>query len=177
MPRKSGQPAEPVVLMYDGALAGALGRVRVGDHLRSSVEFVERSTPRRVEDGLEPGVAHLDVNRYRVVARVLEVTDAVVVVDLGVLRALRWVAPGASSNFVAGTTVSFELSLSLNSWADNEPVTNRAAELFGTDHVWHVQRITGVPIHGGASEEIDEASFDTVEGVFRHCLLECLPLA
>lgn len=174
MRRESGQPVEPVTLMYDGALAGSLGRVRVGKEFRSSVEFIERSAPEIVEGNEAPQATYLDANRYLVTAKVLEATTSVVVVDLGILRALRWVAPGATSSFTEGTTATFESSLGLNAWADDQPVTDRAAEMFGTNHKWHVQRIIGVPRHGGGSVEIDEASFDTVEGVFRHCLLECL---
>lgn len=107
-----------VTLMYEGwqVWDGVYGPVRVGEEFTASVEFVQRSPLSTVELAAEPHVEPLIANRYLATARVLDTADAVVL-DLGSLRALRWVRPGESAgDFVAGTTVSLELSLNLNAW-------------------------------------------------------------
>src|SRR5215216_1713909 len=87
----------PVVLMYVGWLVwdNPFGPVRVGGNVVASVEFVQRSALGPAETGSPPHIEHLGENRYRATARVLDTTDAVVL-DLGALRALRWVRPGES---------------------------------------------------------------------------------
>ena len=170
----SEHSATPVTLMYEGwqVWDGQYGPVRVGEDFVASVEFVQRSPLRTVETGAEPQVEHVVANRYVATARVLDTIDAVVL-DLGSLRALRWVRPGESAGeFTVGTTVEIELSLSLNGW-DDTPWTNSAAELYGTNHRWHVQRIVRRTIDIDHAEEIAEASIETVDSATQYCLLEC----
>jgi hypothetical protein len=170
----SKEPAAPVTLMYEGwqVWDNQYGPVRVGEDFTASVEFVQRSPLRTAETGAEPQIEHVVANRYVATARVLDTIDAVVL-DLGSLRALRWVRPGESAgDFTIGTTVSLDLSLSLNGW-DDTPWTNRAAELYGTNHTWHVRRIVRRTIDQDDAEDIAEASTETVDSAHQYCLLEC----
>lgn len=166
-----------VTLMYEGwqAWDGVYGPVRVGEEFTASVEFVQRSPLSTVELAAEPHVEPLIANRYLATARVLDTADAVVL-DLGSLRALRWVRPGESAgDFVAGTTVSLELSLNLNAW-DDTPWTNKAGELYGTNHGWHVRRIVRRTIDSDDAVDIAEASIETVDSARQYCLLDCVRL-
>lgn len=160
--------------MYEGwqVWDGQYGPVRVGEDFVASVEFVQRSPLRAAEPGAEPHLAHVSANRYVATARVLDTTDAVVL-DLGSIRALRWVRPGESAgDFTVGTTVALELSLNLNAW-DDTPWTNRAAELYGTDHTWHVHRIVRRTTEQDDAEDIVEASMEAVDSARQYCLLDC----
>lgn len=170
----SKKPAAPVTLMYEGwqVWDGQYWPVRVGEDFVASVEFVQRSPLRTAATGAEPQVEHVVANRYVATARVLDTIDAVVL-DLGSLRALRWVRPGESAgDFTVGATVAFELSLNLNGW-DDTPWTNRAAELYGTNHKWHVHRIVRRTIDQDDAEDIAEASIEAVDSATQYCLLEC----
>ena len=163
-----------IILMYDGwqVWDGQYGTVRVGGDLVASVEFVQRSDPRPVQNGSRLQVEHTRANGYLVTAEVLDTTGAVVL-DLGSFRALRWVRPGEGpGDFIPGTTVALELSLSLNGWPDS-PWTNRAAEQYGTNHRWHVERILRLSTGREDATEIDEASMETVDSSAQYCLLEC----
>ncbi|WP_183093218.1 hypothetical protein [Nocardioides stalactiti] len=167
-------PAGTVVLMYEGwqVWDGQYWPVRVGGELVASVEFVQRSTPTSVEPDSSPRVEHIEGNRYRAIARVLDATDAVVL-DLGALRALRWIRPGETAgDFSTGDLVSVDLSLSLNGWPTSS-WTHRAAELHGTDHRWHVERIVYVTGNPGDAVDLEEASMTTVDADDEHCLLFC----
>lgn len=166
-----------VTLMYEGwqVWDGTYGPVRVGESFAASVEFVQRSPLGTVKPGAEPHIEPLVANRYHATARVLDTTDAVVL-DLGALRAMRWVRPGESAgDFIAGTTVSLELGLNLNAW-DDAPWTNRAGELYETNHVWHVRRIVLRTIDSDDSAEIAEASMETVDSARQYCLVDCVRL-
>lgn len=166
--------ATPVTLLYDGwqVWDGQFGRVRVGGDLVASIEFVQRSGLTVVDASSPPRLEQLGENRYRATAHVLDTAGAVVL-DLGALKALRWVRPGESpGDFETGATASLDLSLSINGWPDT-PWTNRAAELYGTDHRWHVQRIARMTIDGAEAVEIDAADTDTVDSSSQYCLLEC----
>jgi hypothetical protein len=170
----SETPAAPVILMYVGWLVwdGQFSPVRVGGDMVASVEFVQRSALGAVEAGSAPEIEHLGENRYVAIAKVLDTTDAVVL-DLGALRAVRWVRPGETpGDFQAGTTVSLELSLNLNAW-QGDPWTNRAAALYGTDHRWLVQRIVRKTVDRDDAQEIEVADTETVESSGQYCLLEC----
>lgn len=170
----SERPSTHLTLMYEGwqVWDGQYGPVQVGEDFSASVEFVQRSPMRSVAIGTEPQVKHIVENRYLATARVLETSDAVVL-DLGSLRALRWVRPGESAgDFAAGTTVALELSLSLNGW-DDAPWTNRAAALYGTNHRWRVHHIVRRTIDIDDAEEIAEAAIETVDSATQYCLLEC----
>lgn len=88
-----GDPrTDPVVLAYPGwqVWDGHYWPVRVGGELVASVEFVQRSRPEAAEPGAEPRIEPTGENNYRATARVLDAAGAVVL-DLGSLRALRWI--------------------------------------------------------------------------------------
>ncbi len=162
------------VLMYPGWLVwdGPYWPVRVGGEFVASVEFVQRSRPETAASSHQLQVEHTDSNRYRATARVLDATDAVVL-DLGSLRALRWIRPGEDSgDFSTGDTVSLDLSLSLNGWAGST-WTKRAAEQFGTDHRWRVERIVRRTADRDDATDIDEAAMETVDSANQYCLLYC----
>jgi hypothetical protein len=164
----------PVTLMYDGwqVWDGVFGPVRVGGDVVASVEFVQRSALTTVETGSRPHIEHLTENRYLATALVLDTSDAVVL-DLGALRALRWVRPGETpGDFETGTTAALEITLSLNGWTDT-PWTNRAAKLYGTDHRWRVDRIVRKTIGVEGAQDIEEAAIETVDSAHQFCLLEC----
>lgn len=170
----SDQPAKTVTLLYDGwqVWDGQLGPVRMGADVVASVEFVQRSALRPVASGTPPGLEHLGDARYLATAEVLDTVGAVVL-DLGVLRAVRWVRPGEDpGDFTAGTTVSLELGLSLTGWPD-APWTNRAAELHGTEHRWRVHRVVRRTAGADDDTDIDEADVESVESSGQYCLLEC----
>lgn len=174
MTREQEPAPPPVILMYEGwqVWDNPFGVVRVGGDVVASVEFVQRSALAMIDTDAEPQIEQIDTNRYLATAKVLDTTDAVVL-DLGALRALRWVRPGESpGDFRSGSTVALELSLSLNGWPDT-PWTNRAAELYGSDHTWRVQRILRLTIDGDNATEIDEASIEAVDSAAQYCLLEC----
>lgn len=172
-----------VTLMYSGwqVWDGQYGQtlddphyrpVRADGEMVASVEFVQRSAPRTVQSGSPLQVEHTGANWYLATAEVLDTTDAVVL-DLGAFRVLRWVRPGEGpGDFVPGTTVALELSLNLNGWPES-PWTKRAAELYGTDHRWQVERIVRITTDHDDATEIDEASMETVDGVTQYCLLDC----
>lgn len=129
-------------LMYEGwqVWDGTYGHVRTGADFVASVEFVVHSRVQVVEPGIQPSLRQIEDNQYLAVAKVLDTTDAVVL-DLGVLRALKWVRPGETADpFAPAITVAMKLSLSLNPWEDT-PWTNRAAQLHSTNHRWRVHRI------------------------------------
>lgn len=167
--------AESVVLMYVGWLVwdGAYGPVRVGGDFVASVEFVQRSSLLPVAPGAQPHLEHISESRYLATARVLD-TEGAVVLDLGALRALRWVRPGETpGDFEPGMMATFEVLLALNAW-DNTPETNRAAELYGTDHRWRVHRIVLKAVGSDGELELDSADTDTVDSDDqKYCLLEC----
>jgi hypothetical protein len=163
-----------VTLMYEGwqVWDGHYWPVRVGGDVVASIEFVQRSAPHPVEPGAPLHLEHIDSFRYLATARVLDTTDAVVL-DLGSFRALRWVRPGEGpGDFETGAAVSLELNLGLNGWPDS-PWTNRAADRYGTEHHWHVERILRVTTGRDDATEIDEAAMETVDSVNQYCLLEC----
>lgn len=173
----SGTPRALLTLMYEGWQVwdgdfGELGVVRAGGEVVASIEFVQRSEVRRVAPESALRLEHLEANRYRAVARVLDTEDAVVL-DLGGARALRRVrrdeGPG---DFTTGETVSVEVTLGFNGWPD-APWTRKAADAHGTDHRWLVHRITRFSSDHDGAEEIDEASTDTVDSAGEYCLLEC----
>lgn len=165
---------DAVVLMYPGWLVwdGPYWPVRVGGEFVASVEFAQRSTPEAAGPDHKLQVEHTESNSYRATARVLDATDAVVL-DLGSLRALRWIRPGEDSGgFSTGDTVSFDLSLSLNGWAGS-PWTKRAADQFGTDHRWRVDRIVRLTDGLDDATDIEEADMETVDSDEQYCLLYC----
>lgn len=172
--KRSSTRPQAVTLMYPGwqVWDGEFGPVRVGEDFVASVEFVQRSPLHAVPRDREPQIEHLRDNWYQVVADVLD-TSGAVVLDLGAFRVLRWVRPGETQgDFQPGTRVAFELSLSLNGWPDS-PWTNRAAELYGSEHRWHVARITRFAMDSDDATEIDEATLETVDSSGQYCLLEC----
>lgn len=161
-------------LLYDGwqVWDGHYWPVRAGGDLVASIEFAQRSVARPVEPTTELGIEQIDGCRYRATAKVLDTVDAVVL-DLGAFRVLRWVRPGEGpGDFVAGDTVSLDLNLALNGWPDS-PWTNRAAELYGTEHRWHIIRILRFTQGSSDVTEITEAAMETVESSGQYCLLEC----
>lgn len=164
-----------VTLLYEGWLAwdAPYGVPRVGGELIAAAEFVQRSAVRVVGPGASPGIEEqLGGHVYRVIAHVLDTTDAVVL-DLGACRAVRWVRPDEGpGEFRTGTTVSLELGLGVNPW-DQTPWTSRAARLHGTDHRWLVRRILRVSAGKDDATEVDEAGMNTVESTGQYCLLEC----
>jgi hypothetical protein len=166
-----------ITLMYSGwqVWAGEHGPVRAGGELTASVEFVQRSRPRVAQSGRRPLLEHTRENWYQAVASVLDTTDAVVL-DLGAFRALRWVRPGeGTGDFQRETAVEFELSLNINPWTDS-PWTNRAADLYGTNYRWSVDRILRFSTATGEAVELDEATMETVESSAQYCLLDCVVL-
>lgn len=170
----SQDSSSTITLMYSGwqVWDGAYGPVRVGENFVASVEFVQRSPLRHVDAGAKPQIERVVDNRYRAIVHVLDTTDAVVV-DLGLLRALRWVRPGETpGDFSPGTVAALDLSLNLNAW-DETPWTNRANQLYGTNHKWHVQRIVRRTIDQDDDEEIAEAVTETVDSALQYCLLDC----
>ena len=165
---------DTVVLMYPGwqVWDGQYWPVRVGGEFVASVEFVQRSTPEDAGPGSKLQVEHTGSNWYRATAQVLDATDAVVL-DLGSVRALRWIRPGEDSgDFAEGDTVSLDLSLSLNGWPDSA-WTRRAAEQFGTDLRWRVERIVRLTDDLDDPTDIDEAAMETVDAGNQYCLLYC----
>ncbi|TYL51502.1 hypothetical protein FXB39_09800 [Nocardioides sp. BGMRC 2183] len=162
-------------MTYDDWLVwdGAYGPVRVGGDFVASVEFIQQSSLLPVAAAAQPHLEHISESRYLATARVLD-TEGAVVLDLGALRALRWVRPGETpGDFETGMLARFELFLGLNPW-DNTPETNRAAELYGTDHRWHVHRIVLKTVGQDGEREIDSADTDTVDSDSEeYCLLEC----
>ena len=164
----------PVVLMYDGwqVWDGEYGPVQVGGEFVASIESVQRSAPEPVEQDAQLLIEHTDANWCRATARVLD-TDGAVVLDLGSFKALRWVRPGESpGDFTTGDTVSLDLSLNLNAW-QGSPWTNRATDLYGTDHRWHVERIVRITQGLDDAVEISEAAMETVDSAHQYCLLHC----
>ncbi|TYL51503.1 hypothetical protein FXB39_09805 [Nocardioides sp. BGMRC 2183] len=161
--------------MYEEWMVWGLeyGPVRVGGDFVASVEFVQRSALRPAAPGAQPHLEHISESRYLATARVLDTAGAVVL-DLGTFRALRWVRPGETAgDFETGMMATFEVVLALNAWADT-PETNRAAQLYGTDHRWRVHRIVLKTIDTGEEQELEEADIDTVDSDDqKYCLLEC----
>ena len=169
-----GLDRSAVVLMYEGwqVWDGEFGRVYVAGEFGASVEFVQRSALEGAEPGATLQIQRTHSNWYRATARMLDTTDAVVL-DLGPFRALRWVRPGESpGDFTTGDTVSLDLSLNLNAW-QGSPWTNRAADLYGSDHRWRVERIVRTTQGLDDAVEIDEAAMETVDGTYQYCLLHC----
>lgn len=167
-------PEPTVTLLFEGwhVWSNDHGRVRVGGEFTSSVEFHPQSPLAVAEPGRRLGVEHLAECRYRVTARVLDATDAVVL-DLGAFRALRGVWPGKTAgDFRAGTTVSLELLLGLDVW-EGSPWVARAAELYGSEHRWRVRRIVRRTQDRDDAVQIEEATIETVDSSGQYCLLEC----
>lgn len=164
-----------VTLWYAGwqVWDGEFGEIRVGGDFAASVEFVPRSSLELAESNTDAQIRHLHSNWYRATAMVLDTSGEAVVLDLGAFRALKWIRPGeGSGGFHPATTVNLELSLNLSGWMDT-PWTNRAAELYGSNHTWRVHRILRFSVGDDTGTEIDEAVIETVDSVDQHCLLEC----
>jgi hypothetical protein len=68
-----------------------------------------------------------------------------------------------------------ELSLDLNPWPDS-PWTTRAADLYGTNHIWSIDRIVRFTTTSGETIELEEANMDTVESFGQYCLPDCVVL-
>lgn len=164
----------PVTLMYAGwqVWDAPYGVIRVGETFSAAVEFVQRSTLREAGPDHRVGMRHVADNVYVATARVLHTTE-VVVLDLGSVRAIRWVRPGeGSGGFEPGGVVALELSLGLNAW-DQSSWTEWASDHYGTNHEWLVERILRKDTNGNEAMEIAEASIKTVDSVGQYCLLDC----
>ncbi len=174
MTKRASPRAAAVTLMYDGwqVWDGHYWPVRVGGDVVASIEFVQRSDAHAVEPDTPLGMEHVDAFRYRATARVLDTMDAVIL-DLGSFRALRWIRPDEGpGDFEQGATVSLDLNLGLNGWPGSS-WTIRAAELYGIERRWHIERILRHTQGSDEVTEIDEAAMQTVDSSTQYCLLEC----
>lgn len=96
-------------------LSGVHAGIRVGGVIVANVEFAESSEARQVGAERAPGIIAIDSAAARVVARVLETTQ-VVVLDIGAMRVARWRPPwGQEPSYTVGDTVELDVRLSLGS--------------------------------------------------------------